>query len=126
MNYIVVDSDKQNSTYLKKILDEYKTFDFKGSFMTVEEAEISLYKGSPDMAFIRMGKAGINAFKLVSVLRGVNPSVKIFLHSSEGGYAIEAFEYEADGFLMIPFEKEKIKHMLRDVLKTFSTTIGNC
>jgi len=94
-------------------LDDYETLDFQGSFTTLKAAEKSIYKEPPDIAFIRIGKAELNVFKLVSVIRDLNLFAKFILLSNQEEYAIEAFEYEADGFLLIPFSKEKIKHLLQ-------------
>lgn len=112
MKYIIVDPDKQNSVELIKLMDDYETLSFQGSFNTCEEAENNIRVEPPDVAFIRMGKAEINAFKLIGIIRGLNLFSKVIFISNQEEYAVESFEYEADGFLLIPFDEEKIRLML--------------
>lgn len=117
MKYIIADPKKQNGIDLKEILDGYEMLDFQGSFTTLEAIENSISRGLPDLAFIRIGEAELNAFKLVGMFRGRNPFPKVILMSSYGEYAVEAFEWEADGFLLLPFSVEKIRHLLLKVLE---------
>ena len=117
MKYIIADPDERNGLDLKKILDGYEMLDFVGNFTTLEVAENCIREEMPDIAFIRMGTAELNAFKLVGTLRGLNPSSKVIFLSSQVAYAVEAFECEAEGFLMLPFERGKIKHLLFRIIK---------
>lgn len=112
MKYIIADTDEKNCINLKKILDDYAMLDFQGSFTTLQTAENSIREAPPDMAFIRMGRAELNAFKLATVIRGLSPPAKVFFLSSQISYAVEAFEWEADGFLLLPLGAEKIKKLL--------------
>lgn len=117
MKYIIADPKKQNGIDLKEILDGYEMLDFQGSFTTLEAIVTSIPPALPDLAFIRIGEAELNAFKLVSTFRGRDPFPKVILMSSHEEYAVEAFEWEADGFLLLPFSKEKIMHLLLRVFE---------
>lgn len=113
MKYIIADPDVQNSIELKKILDGYEILDFQGSYTTFSAAENYSIKHPPDIAFIWLGKAGLNAFRLAGEIKERNPLSKIIFISSQKENAVEAFEYEADGFLLIPFDKIKIGQLLQ-------------
>lgn len=113
MNYIIADPDMHNGIELKKILDDYEILDFQGSYTTFGAAEQGCLAQAPDIAFIRLGKAELNAFRLADAIREQNPSSKIIFTSSQKENAVEAFEYEADGFLLTPFNKKKIEQLLR-------------
>jgi two-component SAPR family response regulator len=117
MKYIIADPDEQNGIDLKKILDSYEIFVFQGSFTTLEIAENSIHGEPPDIAFIMMGKVELNAFKLASEIRELNPFSKVIFISSQVEYAVEAFECEADGFLLVPFNGEKIMNLLLNSIK---------
>lgn len=112
MKYVIADPDEQSSIDLKKILDGYEILEFKGRFITLEAAENSIRKDPSDIVFIRMGNVELNAFKLASVIRGLNLFSKVFFFSSQVAYAVDAFECAADGFLLLPFDKEKIENLL--------------
>jgi two-component SAPR family response regulator len=112
MKYIIVDPDEQSGIDLKKILDEYEMLDFQGSFATLETAENRIRREPPDIAFIRVGKAELNAFQLSCVIRGINLYSKVIFYSSQKSYAVDAFECDAYGFLSMPFDEKKIKHLL--------------
>lgn len=112
MKYIIADPDLQNGIELKKILDDYEMLEFQGSFPIHEAAEKSMGRESPDIAFIRMGMAELNAFRLVREIRERNRYSRVILLGSRREDAIEAFEYGANGFLLIPFDRKKIKRLL--------------
>lgn len=112
MNYIIADPDEQSSIDLKKILDEYEMLDFHGSFTTLEAAENNIRREPSDIVFIRMGNVELNAFKLASVIRKLNLFSKVIFFSNQVAYAVDAFECAANGFLLLPFDGEKIKNLL--------------
>ncbi len=112
MKYIIAGLDEKSGNDLKKILDEHGILDFMGRFITTEIAENAIGGEPPDMAFIRMDKAELNACKLTNLIRKLNPFSKVIFLSSEVEYAVQAFECEVDGFLLIPFDKRKIEHLL--------------
>jgi DNA-binding LytR/AlgR family response regulator len=113
MNYIIADPDIENGVELRKILDDYEILDFQGSYTAVGAVEQACLKHPPDLAFILLGKAELNAFRLAGAIRERNPSSKIIFISSRKETAVEAFEYEADGFLLTPFNKKKIEQLLQ-------------
>lgn len=111
MKYIIADPDEKSSMDLKRLLDNYEVLDFQGSFTTMKAAEDSIYKDCADIAFIRIGKAELNAFKLSDIIHELNPFVKVIFLSSNVEYAVEAFECGAYGFLFVPSTREKIEHL---------------
>lgn len=112
MNYIIADSEDKSGVELKKILDFYGVLVFHGRFTTFEVAADSIRRDPPDIAFIRIGNAKLNAFKLVSEIKEKAPFSKVIFMSSHAEDAVQAFEYNGDGFLLIPYDEEKIRHTL--------------
>lgn len=117
MKYIIADPEIQNGIELKKILDGFEILDFQGSFITFGAAEYYSLEHPPDIIFIWLGKAGLNAFRLAGVVRERNPLSKVIFISSQRENAVEAFEYGADGFLLMPFSKKKIGQLLQQNIK---------
>lgn len=113
MKYIIVDPDRQNGIELKKILDGYEILNFQGCYTTFSTAENCILEHPPDIAFIWLGRAELNAFRLAAIIREHNSFSKIIFISSKKETAVEAFECEADGFLLIPFDKKKIEQLLQ-------------
>ena len=113
MKYIIADPDLQNGIELKKILDDYNMLDFQGNYPTFSTAELDVLEHPPDIAFIRLGKAELNAYRLAAVIRERNPLANIIFFSGQKENAVEAFESEAAGFLLMPFSKKKIGQLLR-------------
>ncbi len=117
MNYIIADPDEQSGNDLRTILDGYELLKFQGSYTTLELAEHSIRRAIPDVAFIRIGKPEMNAFMLTGAVRELNPISKVIFLSNNEEYAVDAFEYAADGFLLIPFERGKIEHLLLRIIE---------
>ena len=116
MKYIIADPDEQCRTELKSILDGFNELVFQGGFPSLKSAEESILSAPPDIAFIRTGKAELNPFRLAGALREQNPFTKVVFISSQKEHAVDAFECEADGFVLIPFEEKKIRHMLNSFI----------
>lgn len=117
MKYIIADPDMQNGIELKKILDNYEMLEFQGSYATFIAAGNYSLKHPTDIAFIFLGKTGLNALRLAGVIRERNPFSKVIFISSQKENAVEAFDYEADGFLLIPFDKRKIGQLIQQNIK---------
>lgn len=114
MRYIIVDPDMQRCNKLKKILEGYEVLEFQGSYTTfIVAGNYILKHPPPDIAFIFLGKAELNAVRLAAMIRKCNPLSKVIFISSQKENAVEAFEYEADGFLLIPFNEKKIGQWLQ-------------
>jgi len=113
VNYIIADLDEQSCSALKKILDDHEILDFQGRFTSMDAIFNSIGENPPDIAFIRMGQAKLNAFKLIGKMNEVNPNSMIILFGSQATYAVEAFECGADGFLLMPFNEGKTERLLQ-------------
>ena len=115
MTYIIADPDVQSGIELKKLLDGYASMDFQGSYTTHDTAEENIRGRPPDAAFIRFGKAELNAFRLADELKERNPASRIIYIDSRRESAVDAFEHEADGFLLIPFDKRAVGKLARSI-----------
>ena len=117
MKYIIADPDELSNIELKNILDEIKVLDFQGSFRTFEEAEMNIHRESLDIAFVRIGKVALNAYELTRKIRALNPFASVIFISSQEEYALEAFECEANGLLLSPLNRDKIKYFLQKSIR---------
>jgi len=71
----------------------------------------------PDNAFIWLDIAKIDAFRLAGDTKEKKSISKVIFVSGVRGYAVEAFEHEADGFLLTPFRIDKINQLLQQNVK---------
>lgn len=112
MTYIIIDPEGESHAELMNSLDCLKELVFKGSFSSFKSAEEAIHSEPPDIAFIRIGDAKFNAFPLVSEINAIAPLSKVILMSNYVEDAVQAFEYKADGFILKPFDEEKIRYLL--------------
>lgn len=70
-----------------------------------------------DAVFIRTGRAGFPGFKIGEELRKADSRVPIVFLSDEKKFALDAFETGANGFLLCPVEKRKVKKCLENLKK---------
>lgn len=113
--YIIADPDVKNGIELKELLDGYNSLAFQGSCTTLGTAEGNMRGRPPDAAFIRFGKAELSAFRLADELKERNPASRIIYMDSRRESAVDAFEHEADGFLLIPFDKRAVGKLVRSL-----------
>jgi len=112
MTYIIATTDRNGGDELINILKEDKTLVFQGCFTSFKAIDASVREKPPDMAFIWLGNTEINAFRLAREIKEQNPFSKVVFVSNQRECAVEAFEHEADGFLLTPLSKEKISQLL--------------
>ena len=115
MNYMIAGPDVQSSIELKKILNDCGVLDFQGSFTTLRAAENHILQQPPDLAFLWLGKAELNAVRLAGEIKKRNPLSKVIFIGDQREDAVQAFEYETDGFLLTPFSKQKIALLLNQI-----------
>ena len=86
----------------------------------IKTRELFLEKAAaerPDAVFIHTGRAGFPGFKTGEALRALGSRVPIVFLSDEKKSALDAFEAGADGFLLCPVEKCKVKKCLENLKK---------
>ncbi len=69
----------------------------------------------PDAVFIHTGREGFPGFKTGEALRASGSRVPIVFLSDEKKSALDAFETGADGFLLCPVEKGKVKKCVENL-----------
>jgi len=109
---MIAEPKEKSSLELKRIMDVYEKLNFRGSFTTYETAKKSICEEPPDFVFIRMGTAGLNAYELLHEIREQKLFTKVVFVSNHEEDAVDAFECEADGFLLTPVNRGKLEHLL--------------
>jgi len=71
----------------------------------------------PDAVFIHTGRQGFPGFKTGEALRAAGNRVPIVFLSDEKKSALNAFDAGAEGFLLCPVEKGKVKKCVENLKK---------
>lgn len=117
MKYIIADPDQETKEQLVSLLEKHKELDYRGNLSPPEIVRNRINQNPPDLAFIRMGHPELNAFRVARFLREINPAVKVVFVGGGETDAVEAFDYEGDGFVRFPFERGKVEQLIQRWLK---------
>lgn len=71
-----------------------------------------VWKSPPQCCVIRLGNNGIPGLKAAAMVRQVSPDTRIVFISDDRDYALDAYEIGADGYLLCPVERKKLKKYL--------------
>lgn len=112
MKYIIADPDQETKEQLVSLLEKHKELDYRGNLSPPELVRNRINQYPPDLAFIRMGNPELNAFRVARFLREINPAVKVVFVGGGEADAVEAFDNEGDGFLMMPLDEGKVERLL--------------
>lgn len=115
MTYIIAAADQSSGEKLAKLLEGDITLIPQGCFTTYKAAAACIRERPPDIAFIWLNAAELNAFRLARELRNISPRSKVIFVGSRKENAVEAFECEADGFILFPCDKRKIDRLLQQI-----------
>ena len=101
MKCIVIDDDKLIHIQIKKFAEKIKDCEVVGTFTTAEEALQNVDVNDVDLIFLDIEMPGMSGLELLSALKSY-PAVVII--SAKEKYAVEAFDYEVDDYLLKPLD----------------------
>ncbi|HYE81547.1 MAG TPA: response regulator [Clostridia bacterium] len=67
----------------------------------------------PTLCIIRLGYEGTSGLKTAKIIKNMYPNILIIFTSEERGYALDAYELGANGYLLCPTDKNKFEKCLR-------------
>ncbi len=109
---MIADPERVICDQLVALLKDHQEMDFRGCLSPPELVKCRINQFPPDLAFIRMGHPELSALGMVRFLRRINPEVKVVFIGGGETDAVEAFDYEGDGFLLLPFDEGAIARIL--------------
>ena len=101
MKCIVIDDDKLIHVQIKKFSEKVKDCSLVGAFTSVEEALQNVDIDDIDLIFLDIEMPGMSGLEFLSALK-TYPAIVII--SAKEKYAIDAFDYEVDDYLLKPLD----------------------
>ena len=117
MNVIYVDDERlalecfeYEARTLKEIA-QLKLFD------NAEDALCFARQNDVDAAFLDIEMPDMSGLLLAKALRDIHPDICIIFVTAYSNYALEAFDVDAIGYILKPYDREAIEHALRKAVR---------
>lgn len=112
----ILENDAADGDRLKKHLLDLNTRDDVIDIRLFDQPEDflrELKSNRPDMAFIRVGRIGLNGLTVARKIRELDHLTKIVLISNYRDYAIYAYDVQAIDYLLEPLEIDRLRQTLQ-------------
>lgn len=120
------DSDKYslrlNEVYILEILQEMNRKAEVVSFLNGRELVDYSRKNKVDAVFLDINLKGDNGLEIARLLKKINRDLVVAFLTGDRRYAFEAFEVDAVGYLVKPFD---IKDLKKNVIKVYNQVLLN-
>ena len=120
------DSDKYslrlNEVYILEILQEMNRKAEVVSFLNGTELVDYSRKNKVDAVFLDINLKGDNGLEIARLLKKINRDLVVAFLTGDRRYAFEAFEVDAVGYLVKPFD---IKDLKKNVIKVYNQVLLN-
>lgn len=120
------DSDKYalrlNEVYILEILQEMNRKAEVVSFLNGTELVDYSRKNKVDAVFLDINLKGDNGLEIARLLKKINRDLVVAFLTEDRRYAFEAFEVDAVGYLVKPFD---IKDLKKNVIKVYNQVLLN-
>jgi len=114
MNCIVVDDEEMARVIIEQLLSEYSNLILVNKFSNAIEAIKYLNHNTVDMIFLDIHMPDFSGFDFIQTIK--NPP-KIVLTTSDGNFAVEAFDYDCIvDYLIKPITPERFDKAIKKVL----------
>ncbi len=104
MKCIVIDDDKLIHIQIKKFAEKVKDCDLVGTYSSAEDALKNIDIDDIDLIFLDIEMPGMSGLEFLSALKS-SPAIVII--SAKDKYAVDAFDYEVDDYLLKPFDYQR-------------------
>lgn len=89
------------------------------SFIDGEAALEFLRNNSVDIAFTGIAMNHLDGILLAQQMEEINPDLHIVFITAHSSYALQAFEVNADGYILKPYDKEDLEKQVCKIQKKF-------
>ena len=119
MNILIVDDERN---ILRDFISEAEQIDQVESIVPFDDPKAALAYvkngGAVDLAFIDISMPEVNGMELLRQLRLFHPDLFITFMTAYSEYAVDAFELEANGYILKPFDRSKIEKALHKYMRS--------
>ncbi len=113
MNCLIVDDEEMSRALIKKFVGQTKFLNLKGECSSAFDALEVLKKEDIDLVFLDVEMPGMSGLDLIESLTQVP---HIILITSKEEYAVKAFEYNVDDYLVKPAEYSRFLKAVNKVV----------
>lgn len=117
MNLIYVDDERialECFEYEARTLNEITQMNL---FDRAEEALCFARQNDVDVAFLDIEMPDMSGLLLARALRNIHPNICIIFVTAYSNYALEAFNADAIGYILKPYDREDIEHALQKAMR---------
>ena len=115
MRAIIVDDEAAARQALRERCATEQDIEVVAEYADAESALKALSQQAPDVVFLEVRKMGrVSGIQLARTLEPPSAPLIVFVTAFDR-YALQAFEVNAAGFLLKPFDRERFRSMLRRV-----------
>lgn len=118
---VIVDDEEMAVQRLRREIDKRPGWEIIASCMEYHQAKQTLLDKQPDVCFMDINIISGSGMELAKSLSQIIPTQWIF-STAYSEYALDAFEIDAVGYLLKPFENSKLIKLLRKVESTQSNS----
>ena len=115
MKIYILEVQSKSREQMLQWLSEYKRVEavevFEDYIVFIEQVG----KSPPELCIIRLGCNGIPGLKAAEMVQQISPNIRIVFISDDKGYAVDAYEVGAYGYILCPVNKKKINKALFDM-----------
>lgn len=119
MRIIYVDGDEQDARKFKEEAEMLEAVEEVHTFLN-EKMVIDFFLSSrADVAFLDVSDSEIDGIYLAGRLRKIQPNLPVVFVSKYASYAMQAFEADADGYLLKPYSRADLEKQIDKVEKRY-------
>lgn len=108
METILIDKEQTVLNVLQKKIAQLSNIKVLGAFTDPHEGLIEVSKKQPDVLFLDISIPEVNWIKVATQLKKTIPEMKIVFLAAVDKYALEAFDVQADDYLLKPVDGPRL------------------
>jgi DNA-binding LytR/AlgR family response regulator len=117
MNVIYVDDERMALECFEYEARSLKEIAQLNLFDRAEEALHFARQNEVDVAFLDIEMPDMSGLLLARALRSIQPDICIIFVTAYSNYALEAFNADAIGYILKPYDREAIEHALHKAMR---------
>jgi two-component system, LytTR family, response regulator len=118
----VVDDEAPSRRKIVRFLKAHSDIEIAGEAREGKEAVLEIAKSHPDLVFLDVQMPGMDGFEVVEALAQQGAVPEIVFVTAHDQHALRAFEINALGYLLKPFDEERFAGVLARARKHLSST----
>lgn len=120
METILIDEEQTELELLQKKITQLSSVKVLGAFTDPHEGLIEVSRKQPDILFLDICIPEVNWMKVAKQLKKAIPDMQIVFLATLDKYALEAFDIQADDYLLKPVDYSRLKQAMVKVTSKLS------